>query len=85
MENLVPVTEMARESIDPEAPSAAERGAARLILGLLLAVTTPFLAPAGLGALWVGVSLLRAGHRLYGALVLVTAAAAAALVVALAA
>ena len=56
---------------------------ARLILGLLLAVTTPFLTPAGLAAVWVGVSLVRAGHRLYGGLVLLTAAAAAVLVIGL--
>ena len=62
----------------PDMPSASERAMARLIVGLLLALTTPFLAPTALGALWVGVSLARGGHRVHaGAVFLVTAAALA--------
>ena len=56
------------------APSESERATALLIVGLLLAVTTPFLVPAAVGALVVGGMLARAGRRLYAALVLGTVA-----------
>jgi hypothetical protein len=62
----------------PTTPTASERARARLIVGLLLAITTPFLAPSALGAVWIGVSLARGGHRVHaGAVFLATAAALA--------
>ena len=61
------------------APSESERATALLIVGLLLAITTPFLVPTALGALLVGGMLARAGRRRYAALVLGTTAAALAL------
>ena len=64
------------------APSESERATALLIVGLLLAITTPFLAPTALGALWIGVTLARAGQRARAALVLVATAAALAVTVA---
>ena len=73
---------MAGQTTQRHGPTAAERATARLIAGLLLALATPFLAPAGLVALWVGVSLARAGHRRHAAAVLVAAAVALAVVVA---
>ena len=72
---------MARQSTHRQAPTEAERATAYLIVGLLLAITTPFLVPAGIGALWIGVSLARAGHRRHGAAVLLVAAIALAVVV----
>jgi hypothetical protein len=76
MENLV------RQQARQHAPSASERATAQLIVGLLLAITTPFLLPAGAVALWVGWSLLRAGHRRHGVVVMLVAAVALAAVVA---
>ena len=61
------------------APSESERATALMIVGLLLAITTPFLLPTALGALFVGGMLARAGRRPYAALVLVATAAALAL------
>jgi hypothetical protein len=66
----------------PAVPAASERAVAQLIVGLLLAITTPFLAPTALGALWVGVALARGGHRAHAAIVLVATAAAVAVVIA---
>ena len=80
MENLV--ADMSRERAHPQAPSASERATAQLIVGLLLAITTPFLPPAALGALWVGGLLARGGHRLHAALVFIVTAAVVAIVVA---
>jgi hypothetical protein len=77
MENL-----MARQRTHRHAPSEAERATSYLIVGLLLAITTPFLVPAGIGAVWIGVSLVRAGHRWHGAAVLAVAAVALGVVVA---
>jgi hypothetical protein len=65
-----------------QAPTASERATAMLIVGLLLAVTTPVLAPTAAGAVWIGVSLARGGHRLYAAAVLVATAAGIALLLA---
>ena len=72
---------MARQSTHRQAPTEAERATSYLIVGLLLAITTPFLVPAGIGALWIGVSLVRAGHRRHGAAVLLVAVVALAVVV----
>ena len=55
---------------------------ALLIVGLLLAITTPFLLPTALGAVWAGAALARGGHRLHAALVFVVTAAVLAIVVA---
>jgi hypothetical protein len=55
---------------------------AQLIVGLLLAITTPFLPPTALGALYVGVSLARGGHRLHASLVFVVTATVLAIVIA---
>jgi hypothetical protein len=78
MENLV----MSQRTAQPGAPSASERATAQLIVGLLLAITTPFLPPTALGALWVGVSLARGGHRVHAGLVFLVTAAVLAIVVA---
>ena len=72
---------MARQSTHRHAPSEAERATSYLIVGLLLAITTPFLVPAGIGAVWIGVSLARAGHRWHGVAVLAVAAIALTVVV----
>jgi hypothetical protein len=72
---------MARQGTHRHAPTEAERATSYLIVGLLLAITTPFLVPAGIGALWIGVSLARAGHRWRAAAVLGVAAVALAIVV----
>ena len=64
------------------APSESERATALLIVGLLLAITTPFLVPTALGALFVGGMFVRAGRFPYAALVLGTTAAALAATVA---
>ena len=64
------------------APSEREKAMAQLIVGLLLAITTPFLLPAGLVAIGIGVSLARRGHRLQGATVLIVAAGVLAVVIA---
>ncbi|MGH2978134.1 MAG: hypothetical protein ACRDLQ_00675 [Solirubrobacterales bacterium] len=73
---------MSRESTQPQAPSASARATAQLIVGLLLAITTPFLPPTALGALWVGVSLARGGHRVHAGLVFLVTAAVIAIVIA---
>jgi hypothetical protein len=72
---------MARQGTHRHAPTEAERATSYLIVGLLLAITTPFLVPAGIGALWIGVSLARAGHGWRAAAVLGVAAVALAIVV----
>jgi hypothetical protein len=64
------------------APSGSERATALLIVGLLLAITAPFLVPTALGALWAGVTLVRAGRLRHAALVFAVTAAALAIVVA---
>jgi hypothetical protein len=63
MENLVMSHHTARSPAST--PSASEQALARLIVGLLLAITTPFLAPTALGALWMGTTLARGGHRVH--------------------
>jgi hypothetical protein len=66
----------------PDLPSASERAMARLIVGLLLAITTPFLAPTALGAVWVAVALARSGYRAHAAAVFFVTAGALAVVAA---
>jgi sulfite exporter TauE/SafE len=73
---------MPRRAAQHAAPSAAEKAMAQLIVGLLLAITTPFLLPTGLVAIWVGVSLARHGHRAHAAIVLVVAVGVLAAVIA---
>jgi hypothetical protein len=62
--------------------SEAERATALTIVGLLLAITTPFLLPTALGALFVSGMLARAGRWPYAVLVLGTTAIALAVTVA---
>ena len=64
------------------APSDSERATALLIVGLVLAITTPFLVPTALGALWIGAALVRAGRPRHAALVFAATGAALAIVVA---
>jgi hypothetical protein len=73
---------MSPQTAHSRTPSQSERATARLIVGLLLAVTTPFLVPTALGALWAGASLARDGHRVHAAAVLCATAAGLAAVVA---
>ena len=75
------VENLLRDRMQTHAPSDSERATALLILGLLLAVTTPFLVPTAAGALLVSGMLARARRWPYALFVLVTTAAALALTV----
>jgi len=50
-----------------------DRAIGLLIIGLVLALTTPFLLPSGLAALFVSGMLVRRGHQRYAMAVLLPA------------
>ena len=54
-------------------PSERERAISLLVMGLVLVFATPFLLPAGLGALVIAVMLVRRGHQRYAMAVVLPA------------
>jgi hypothetical protein len=54
-------------------PGERERAISLLVIGLVLALATPFLLPAGLAAIVVAVMLVRRGYNNYALAVLLPA------------
>ncbi|HZO58625.1 MAG TPA: hypothetical protein VFB51_02940 [Solirubrobacterales bacterium] len=54
-------------------PGERERAIGLLVIGLVLALATPFLLPTGLGAIVVSVMLVRRGYNNFALIVLLPA------------
>jgi sorbitol-specific phosphotransferase system component IIBC len=54
-------------------PSERDRAISLLVMGLVLVFATPFLLPAGVAALVVGVMLVRRGHNKFAMAVVLPA------------
>jgi carbon starvation protein CstA len=54
-------------------PSERERAISLLVMGLVLVFATPFLLPAGVGAVVIAVMLVRRGHPRFAMAVLLPA------------
>jgi hypothetical protein len=60
-------------STRPQDPNERQRAIGLLVIGLVLALATPFLLPAGLVAIGVAVMLVRRGFNNYAMIVLLPA------------
>ena len=54
-------------------PGERERAIGLLVMGLVLALATPFLLPAGVAAIVIAVMLVRRGYNTYALIVLLPA------------